>query len=179
MTQTPKDVSADSSGLGPGVSVSVVRSAGGIAFCKQGHDFRIAMLQSYAGNWVLPKGTVEQGETEIEAAVREIYEETGLLTTVTVSLGQLSYSFRSSGNQHDKIVSHYLARVIDGFLVHNPEEHAGGAWINIEQAINAARFPNESAMIAKAQKLLLEADIFPGDDLERAGLTTPKIQCLR
>ena len=125
------------------------------------------MLKSYAGNWVLPKGKVEQGETEIEAAVREIHEETGLLTKVAVYLGQLSYSFKSYGNQHNKIVSHYLARVIGGFMVHNPAEHADGVWLNIEQAIDAARFPGEGAMLAKAQKILLETDGVPGEDLER------------
>ena len=52
-------------------------------------------------------------------------------------------------------------------MVHNPAEHADGVWLNIAQAIDAARFPGEGAMLAKAQKILLETDGVPGEDLER------------
>ncbi|KPG00853.1 NUDIX hydrolase [Rhodopseudomonas sp. AAP120] len=43
------------------------------------------------GDWVLPKGKLEQGETPRAAAEREAIEETGHLVTVHEFLGTLAY----------------------------------------------------------------------------------------
>lgn len=42
--------------------------------------------QSCAGKWYLPAGRMEMGETICEAAIREVYEETGLNTEITTLL---------------------------------------------------------------------------------------------
>ncbi|XP_018799054.1 PREDICTED: 8-oxo-dGDP phosphatase NUDT18 [Bactrocera latifrons] len=42
--------------------------------------------QSCAGKWYLPAGRMEKGETICEAAVREVYEETGLNVDITTLL---------------------------------------------------------------------------------------------
>ncbi|XP_055903437.1 8-oxo-dGDP phosphatase NUDT18 [Eupeodes corollae] len=43
--------------------------------------------QSCAGKWYLPAGKMETGETIIEAAVREVFEETGLKCEMTTLIG--------------------------------------------------------------------------------------------
>lgn len=43
--------------------------------------------QSCAGKWYLPAGRMEPGETIIDAAVREVLEETGLSVSITTLLG--------------------------------------------------------------------------------------------
>jgi ADP-ribose pyrophosphatase YjhB (NUDIX family) len=50
-------------------------SAGGIVV---GPDGRIAVVNQNNDSWSLPKGRVETNEDEQTAALREIYEETGL-----------------------------------------------------------------------------------------------------
>ncbi len=50
-------------------------SAGGIIV---GPDGKIVLVEQHANSWSFPKGGIETGESELEAAVREIYEETGL-----------------------------------------------------------------------------------------------------
>lgn len=50
-------------------------SAGGIIV---GSDGRIALVQQHNNSWSFPKGGLEAGESELEAARREIFEETGL-----------------------------------------------------------------------------------------------------
>jgi len=47
-------------------------SAGGIVFFKNS----ILMLKKFNGDWVLPKGRVEENESLKETALREVYEET-------------------------------------------------------------------------------------------------------
>jgi 8-oxo-dGTP pyrophosphatase MutT (NUDIX family) len=51
------------------------QSAGGVVLNPSG---MILMVSQHGDSWSLPKGHVEPGETELEAAVREVYEETGV-----------------------------------------------------------------------------------------------------
>ena len=38
----------------------------------------IAIVNQNHNSWSLPKGHIDDGETKLEAAIREIYEETGI-----------------------------------------------------------------------------------------------------
>ena len=52
----------------------------------------LTLYKSYRNKyegWVLPKGTVEPGETHEQTAVREVYEESGVHGTITVSYTHL------------------------------------------------------------------------------------------
>lgn len=53
-----------------------VKSCGIIVFRRQKQDF---LLLRHTRLYDLPKGHVEQGESEIECALRELQEETGIL----------------------------------------------------------------------------------------------------
>ena len=46
----------------------------------------VLLIHHNAGHWDFPKGHVEEGETEVQTAIREVKEETGLTLT--------SYRFR-------------------------------------------------------------------------------------
>ncbi len=50
-------------------------SAGGIIVGPEG---KVILVEQHRNSWSFPKGGIEVGETELEAAKREIYEETGL-----------------------------------------------------------------------------------------------------
>ena len=43
--------------------------------------------------WVLPKGTVEKGETYEETALREVKEETGVEAKIVDYIGRSQYTF--------------------------------------------------------------------------------------
>lgn len=42
------------------------------------------------GNWTIPKGVIDDGETDLECAIRETYEETGIKLLDFVSIDKLS-----------------------------------------------------------------------------------------
>jgi 8-oxo-dGTP pyrophosphatase MutT (NUDIX family) len=50
-------------------------SAGGVVLNKKGE---VLIVNQHGNSWSLPKGHVEQGEEILEAAKREIYEESGI-----------------------------------------------------------------------------------------------------
>ncbi len=59
----------------------------------------------YAGQWAIPGGKVQAGETLAEAVVREIFEE----TAIRVSCGELLYHFEHiERHDDDELARHYV-----------------------------------------------------------------------
>ena len=53
-------------------------SCGAILFTNKGNKLHFVIVQEQAGAYSFPKGHMEKGETELETAQREVFEETGL-----------------------------------------------------------------------------------------------------
>lgn len=62
-------------------------SAGAVLFTQRKGKRLFALVTELSGNTGLPKGHVEEGENEEEAALREIYEETGLKAQMVPGFG--------------------------------------------------------------------------------------------
>ena len=58
--------------------------------------------------WVLPKGTVEQGEDYKETASREVLEETGVSAAIIKYIGRSQYTFTVPEDTVEKEVHWYL-----------------------------------------------------------------------
>ncbi|HEX5765275.1 MAG TPA: NUDIX domain-containing protein [Woeseiaceae bacterium] len=94
------------------------------------------MLRAYR-NWDFPKGLMEQGETPIEAAVREVGEETGI-TQLSFDWGD---KFIETGPYNrGKVARYYLARteeekVILGIVpALGRAEHHQSLWVDFDKA---------------------------------------------
>lgn len=85
------------------------RYAGGIVI---GDGGAIAMVRSKnSQSWLFPKGYIEQGETDEEAALREVEEETGLKNLEYIDdLGEFVRpgSTGGAGNFEEKIIHMFL-----------------------------------------------------------------------
>lgn len=82
-----------------------------------------------AGCWTLPGGRVENGECLEEAAVREVYEETGLIIRIHRELGQLDLSDGRGGTFE---IHDFLASLADGELVAG-DDAAEAGWFSAHQ----------------------------------------------
>ena len=82
------------------------------------HDGKVLLLYKnqngrYMG-WVLPKGTVEPGETYQQTALREVKEETNSDAEIVKYIGKTQYTFRGNEDIVSKTVHWYLM-VTDSF----------------------------------------------------------------
>src|SRR5258708_28434974 len=76
----------------------------------------------------LPKGHVDEGETPVQAATREVREETGVLAEPVSELGEARYWYRRDGRTIGKSVSFYLFRYLEGDTDDHDEEVEEARW---------------------------------------------------
>jgi bis(5'-nucleosidyl)-tetraphosphatase len=101
-----------------------------------GKEILVFILRHLSGYWGFPKGHPNPGETELETAKRELYEETQLEVDKLISdkLLQEKYSFRVEGKTIHKTVSYFIATVTSTHTVIDTTEAREGKWVDINEA---------------------------------------------
>mgnify|MGYP002856821633 CR=1 FL=1 len=109
---------------------------------------KILILQQAAGHWGFPKGHVEDGETEIETAIREIKEETNLDVEIN---DEYRYSETYSPAEGvEKDVIYFIAKKIGGEIKPQEEEVQKIEWLTYEEAIERLTFDNSKELLKNA-----------------------------
>ncbi len=111
--------------------------------------------------WALPKGQVDEGESGLETAVREVAEETGLRAVGERKLGDVRYVYTWDGERIFKIVSFFLLRAVGGRIGDLPAgmeiEVAEARWVPLDDAPSLLSYGGEKEMVRKAATTLTES----------------------
>ncbi len=125
-------------------------SAGAIVY-KIDKGIKFLFLISPKMNLDIPKGHIEKGESSIEAAKREIKEETGLeVDFIPYFEYKNKYFFSENGERILKRVNVYLANVSKNANVMVSEEHIGYEWLSYSKAMNKVKYRDMKALLKKA-----------------------------
>lgn len=128
------------------------KSCGAIVF-REANDKQLPELllvkHRCGGHWSFPKGHVEAGENEIQTAVREVKEETGLDITLLKGFRERVEYAPKPGVM--KEVVYFLARAKHDHVVMQEKEIAQTMWVDIEQAERVVTFDNHKNLIRKAK----------------------------
>lgn len=117
--------------------------------------------QKYEG-WVLPKGTVEEGETHPVTALREVKEESGVEAEIIKSVGTTRYNFHTPQNEVQKDVHWYLMMADSYYSKPQREEYfTDSGYYKYHEAYHLLKFANEKQILEKAYAEYL--------DLKKAG----------
>jgi 8-oxo-dGTP diphosphatase len=131
------------------------------------------------GTWLPVGGEIEAGESPLEAARRELHEETGLEGTFVEGLGVtgspagfLGYEEHAAGSKGEHLNLCFLADVASR-EVHGNDEFDAHAWVadaggldcptNVVELVRLARFAGEGPLQALARRWL---EAFNTRDLE-------------
>ncbi len=107
--------------------------------------------------WVLPKGTVEQGEAHKETALREVLEETGAKACIMKYVGQSEYTFTVPEGIVAKCVHWYLMTTESYYSKPQREEYfMDSGFYKYHEAYHLLKFPNEKQILEKAYHEYLE-----------------------
>ncbi|MGB0078816.1 MAG: NUDIX domain-containing protein [Candidatus Sulfotelmatobacter sp.] len=105
----------------------------------------------------LPKGLVDAGEKPLESALREVYEETGVMAEPIIKLGDSKYVYTRAwgdGARVFKIVSFYLMRYrsgrINDIAAAMRVEVARASWVRLEDAPTLLAYKGEKQMARRA-----------------------------
>lgn len=137
-------------------------SAGGFVISKSDPKQVALMARFNRGGkleWCIPKGHLEESETNEQAALREVFEETGLEAEIIAQLGEVNYQFIQDGSKISKTVHVYLMQQTGGELSfeHDPHKEASELeWVQVSELLARLSHGNEKR-IAKMAIELIEA----------------------
>jgi len=110
----------------------------------------------------LPKGLVDPGEKALEAALREVREETGVTASLVTKLADIKYMYVriwGDGQRVFKIVSFYLLRYESGQIDRISEamriEVARASWIRLQDAAKLLAYKGEKQMAQQALEYVI------------------------
>ena len=134
------------------------KCAGGIIYNDKNE---VVIVNQNHDSWSLPKGHIDPGESPLEAALREIYEETGIKKpTYIKSLGKFKrYRIGLDGNDdlsELKTIAIYLFKSnqinLQPIDPNNPE----AIWVNVEEAYKLLSHKEDKSFFKKSLSLWLK-----------------------
>jgi 8-oxo-dGTP diphosphatase len=87
--------------------------------------------EPFAGEWDLPGGFVEMGESPADAVVREVAEETGFRVAPTEVFGAFTSAYGDTGRYTVDIA--YLCRIEGGDFELDRVEKSDAAWVGLDE----------------------------------------------
>ena len=113
------------------------------------------ILHYPAGHWDFPKGAVEKGETEQQAASREILEETGIKIDKFLPNFRkvIEYKYRKPEGVSHKQVIFFLGKAPTKKITLS-FEHSGYEWLDFPHSVKRLTFENARNVLREANDFL-------------------------
>ena len=129
-----------------------VSSGGVVAFGNT-----ILLLKKYNGDWVLPKGRVENGESTKAAALREVLEEAGVKGQILDYIGEVNYEYKNLRKNEIvyKTVHWYLMKTSSMDCVPQKKEgFVDAKFVHMDKAKRILRYTDEQKIIISGIELI-------------------------
>ena len=137
------------------------RSAGIIVFRRDGTECLFLLILSKLTKrplWEFPKGGVDEGETVMQAALRELFEETGIQESEVELIPEFErtedYRFTAGGTQRrsliHKQVTYFLAETSKAEVTLSAKESSEFAWLTLTDAVKRLRYKERRRLLVDA-----------------------------
>lgn len=136
-------------------------AAGVIVFRRTPEGCRFLLILSRLTKrplWEFPKGGIDAGEGQLEAALRELQEETGLDRNAVKLVPDFKHTERyrfsvGEGARRTLIhkqVTYFLAEALHEEIRISPKEAHEYAWVDLEEAMQRIRYKSRRRMLEAA-----------------------------
>ena len=138
----------------------MIEAAGGVVWRRSDEDGLQVLLvhRPRYDDWSLPKGKLARGEEAVDAAVREVREETGLICEVGAELASTRYLDRK---ERRKRARYWAMEPTGGSFVPNDEVDEI-RWVRVADAAKLLSYRRDAAVL-KSFKSVMDA----GEDPRR------------
>lgn len=110
---------------------------------------------SQNGLWSVPGGTIEPGETPVQAALRELEEETGIVYSTARSLGSSEHTKRV-GRRTVKYRTYWFHIVTEKKPEHTEDKHSGWVSVDMKCCKHLKMMPGTQVLITALYKLIYD-----------------------
>lgn len=138
------------------------KSCGALVYCKRDDKTQILLIKhKQGGHWSFPKGHVEQDETEMQTAMREVGEETGLSIQILDNFRQqVNYSPRPGIS---KDVVYFLGYAANTRTVRQESEISELRWVDLDRSQEFLTYENDRMLLSRAKEYIRQnAGNMPG-----------------
>lgn len=127
-------------------------SYGAVVYQKKDGKTLVLVEHMALGHTSIPKGHIEEGETPVQCALREIKEETNLDVDLDTTF---SYTISYSPKEGIlKDVTFYLATPKNSSMIPQLSEVSSLEWVEIDKAIAMMTFQTDKDTILSASKAI-------------------------
>lgn len=142
------------------------KSCGAIVYRKNKNQIELLLIKNrYGGHWSFPKGHMEGQETEVETALREVKEETGLDVCLQEGFRQM-VEYHPKPNVRKQVV-YFLGEADSPQFKRQEEEISRIIWSEIHRAYHMVTFQNDRDLISIALQNLQKQECSRKDRGER------------
>jgi 8-oxo-dGTP diphosphatase len=122
-----------------------IRAAGGVIWRRSpaGELEVVLVHRPQYDDWTLPKGKVDPGESDEQAALREVEEETGVVARMGSELPSTAYHDRYG---RPKVVR-YWAMTVESGVVGGQHEVDEARWFPLSEARRRLTYPRDHAVL--------------------------------
>jgi 8-oxo-dGTP diphosphatase len=126
-------------------STKRVRAAGGLVWRLTPAGVELALVHRPAyDDWSFPKGKLNDGESELEAALREVEEEIGVRCAIGRDVGSISYV---DGKGRPKTVRYWEMQLEEGGEMTPANEVDQARWVPIERAAEMLTYEHDRGLL--------------------------------
>ena len=131
------------------------KSCGAVVFTRMNNEIKYLLIRNLTGIYGFPKGHVEQGETEEQTALREVFEEVGLAVKLVSGFrSEDEHPIPQKENTMKQIV-YFLGEYSNQEFTYQKEELTDALLTDYETAMTLFQFDSSKRILTEANNFLL------------------------